>query len=76
MNVLDRKKCHLETLKERIEKHKREDAVFRHQISVLKRKERTKKLISAGRIFEEAGILNSYDHDEVLMVLSKLKNKF
>jgi hypothetical protein len=75
MNVLDRKKHHLEALKKKIMKHKREDVTLRHQISVLERRSRTKKLIYAGKIFEEAGILNDYDHDEALVALKKLKDE-
>lgn len=30
---------------------------------------RIRKVYEAGKIFEEAGILESYDHDEVLQLL-------
>ena len=74
MDLLDRKKRHLESLKKKIAKHKREDSFSRHQISIMERKERTKNLICAGAVFEEAGILNNYDHDKALAALLKLKD--
>lgn len=36
---------------------------------------RIRKLIRAGMVFEEAGILDSYNPDEVLIILKKYKGE-
>lgn len=54
--------------------HERKEAAVKKQMSLMQRKVRTKKIFAAGAIFEEAGILDDYDHDEVLNVLKKLNH--
>ena len=73
MNLLERKRRHYENLKKRLEKTKRSEAAAKHEMSLAERKLRTKKVIAAGRIFEEAGILDDYDHDQALTALKALK---
>ena len=72
MNTLERKQRHYKELLNRIEKNRKADATAKHQISLLERKVRTKKLIHAGLVFEEAGILDTYEHDTALAALKNL----
>lgn len=72
MNTLERKQQHYKMLLNRIKKTRKDDATAKHQISLLERKARTKKLIHAGLVFEEAGILDTYEHDAALAALKKL----
>ena len=43
--------------------------VERNEIRNLEHKQRVQKLIRAGLVFEEAGILDEFDHDEILNLL-------
>jgi hypothetical protein len=70
---LEKKQRRLELLKQRLEVHEKIAATDIRQMKILKRRARISKLIRAGEIFEEAGILDKYDHDDVLDALRKLK---
>lgn len=41
---------------------------------ILEEKSRFKKIIAAGKLFEEAGILDDYDEDEILKLLNLYKS--
>ena len=73
MGLLAKKRRQLENLEARVLQHKKQESACEHQITVLERKKRTRALILAGTLFEEAGILYDYDHDEALEALKKLK---
>jgi hypothetical protein len=73
MGLLEEKQQQLENLEAKVVQHKKQMLACQHQITTLERKKRTRALILAGTLFEEAGILYNYDHDEALEVLKKLK---
>lgn len=73
MDVLKRKKKQLEHINKSLELANQEIRNTKHQLYGLNRRKRIQLLIKAGLIFEEAGILLDYKHDEVLAALKKLR---
>lgn len=72
MNI-DKKRASLENFKKKLSSMRQKEKRLLWEEGVLKKKLRIRKLIQAGLIFEEAGILDNYIHDEVLELLKNLK---
>ncbi len=72
MNQIEKRIKAMENLQQQMQVLRGEIAKEENQRSILMKKERTRRLIEAGKLFDEAGILDDYDRDEVLDVLKKL----
>lgn len=62
-----------EKLREKIKEKENEIRKSQYDQKLLKGKLHRRKLIEAGKIFEEAGILDSYNRERVLEILKKLE---
>lgn len=72
---LNQKRQGLLKIKERICLYNRQEKMLIREVQITNRKLHTKKLIQAGKLFEKAGILESYDTEEVLSALIKMKHQ-
>ena len=73
MDLLSRQEARLRQIEMRMHEFSRAEGRLRHEIRTLNQRKRYKKLVKAGLLFEEAGILDSYDRKQVLQVLQNLR---
>lgn len=73
MDKISRQKQRIEILKKKIAKERRNLKVLNIKRKINEKNRHEQKLIKAGRIFEEAGILEYYSHDAALSALQSLK---
>lgn len=59
----------LKNIQERIRLHRRQEKMARKDAHNLNKKMRVHKLIQAGKLFEEAGILDCYNAEKILRIL-------
>ena len=73
MDRLARQEARLKKIEEQLFRSSQETRQLERQIQRLNQQKRYRKLIEAGLLFEEAGILDHYDRDAVLIFLKKLR---
>lgn len=74
---LQQKKERLQKLKEKIVLQKKKERQIEHELHRKQRQKRTRQLINAGLLFEQAGILGKYDADkEFILGLLYLSSEF
>jgi len=73
--IVTSKEKTLDKLYRRIHLEKRKSASFARFEKKQAQRIKVKKLLAAGAIFEEAGILDSYNRDDVLKALLNLKKE-
>ncbi len=72
MSKTDKKLQALDNLNEKIEIMRKKLKRNEWSAAQVDKKRRLNKIIEAGKIFEEAGILDSYNRDEILKLLKSL----
>lgn len=72
MSRIDKKKEALENINKNLAKMQKDLKRREWSIKKMMDKDRLNKLIEAGKLFEEAGILDSYDREAALRVLKSL----
>ncbi len=70
-----KQKKRLLLLQAKIKHQKKQQNNTLGNLSKVRQKAEQRKIFAAGMIFKEAGILESYNHDEVLAVLKSLSRK-
>lgn len=73
MDRLARQEACLKKIEEQLFRSSQETRQLERQIQRLNQQKRYRKLIEAGLLFEEAGILDHYDRDAVLIFLKQLR---
>ena len=73
MDRLARQEARLKKIEEQLFRSSQETRQLERQIQRLNQQKRYRKLIEAGLLFEEAGILDHYDRDAVLIFLKQLR---
>lgn len=73
MDRLARQEARLKKIEEQLFRSSQETRQLERQIQRLNQQKRYRKLIEAGLLFEEAGILDHYDPDAVLIFLKQLR---
>lgn len=71
---LEERQRKLKNIQERIRLHRRQERMTQRDAHNLNKKMRVNKLIQAGKIFEEAGILDCYDPEKMLRILTATKD--
>ena len=73
MDRLARQEARLKKIEEQLFRSSQETRQLERQIQRLNQQKRYRKLLEAGLLFEEAGILDHYDRDAVLIFLKQLR---
>ena len=73
MDRLARQEARLKKIEEQLFRSSQETRQLERQIQRLNQQKRYRKLIEAGLLFEEAGILDHYDREAVLIFLKQLR---
>ncbi len=73
MDRLARQEARLKKIEEQLFRSSQETRQLERQIQRLNQQKRYRKLIEAGLLFEEAGVLDTYDRDAVLIFLKQLR---
>ena len=78
MTRLERKRKSLAALEKRMEGLNEQRKQLEHEVTAItneqKRSAEILKMYRAGQIFKEAGILDLYEHDEVLQLLMRYRD--
>ncbi len=72
---LKKKEQILRNIQNKLELENRKQKKYQSEITQLKQRNRRKKIFQAGLLFEESGILDDYNREEVLLILKSLKKK-
>ena len=73
MDRLARQEARLKKIEEQLFRSSQETRQLERQIQRLNQQKRYRRLIEAGLLFEEAGILDHYDREAVLIFLKQLR---
>lgn len=73
MDRLARQEARLKKIEEQLFRSSQETRQLERQIQRLNQQKRYRKLIEAGLLFEEAGVLDTYDREAVLIFLKQLR---
>lgn len=73
MDRLARQEARLKKIEEQLFRSSQETRQLERQIQKLNQQKRYRKLIEAGLLFEEAGVLDTYDREAVLIFLKQLR---
>ena len=65
MNRLERKEQELRIVQQKLQLEERKRKIFKESLNSVKRRQHQKKIFQAGLLFEEAGILESYNREEI-----------
>lgn len=76
LEPLKKKQILLEQIDNEIKLKKRRLNRLSNEKKILQQKNHLKKIIAAGKIFEEIGILYNYDKEEIKKLLLDYKEKF
>ena len=71
MNRLERKEQELRIVQQKLQLEERKRKIFKESLNSAKRRQHQKKIFQAGLLFEEAGILEDYDREEILKLLKE-----
>lgn len=71
MNRLERKEQELRIVQQKLQLEERKRKIFKESLRSTKRRQHQKKIFQAGLLFEEAGILEEYDREEILKLLKE-----
>lgn len=58
-------------MQQKLQLEERKRKIFKESLSSIKRRQQWKKIFQAGLLFEEAGILEEYDRDEILKLFKE-----
>lgn len=73
MDRLARQEARLKRIEDQLVRSSQETRKLERQIQRLNQQKRYQKLVKAGLLFEEAGILDNYDRETVLIFLKQLQ---